>query len=483
MMKKVITMIVLALLLIQVTAAGFASTVYEGSTEEDKGSLVIVGGALEQSNGPVYERFVELAKRKGPMKIGIIPAASTKPSKYGNLFKKDLVEVYGVPESAVVVLPIALRDDSTTDDIDESLWKENGSHPDVVASLADLTGIWFVGGDQTRITEVLFTESGQATPALEAITALYRQGAVLGGTSAGAAIMSDVMLTGGDSLGALTSRQVGTYESMDDQESGALTFEKGFGWFPGGIVDQHFDRKARLGRLIIANQLHKAAYPMGFGVDENTAMVYDAQTKTIESVGRGGVTIVDVTEAEETIVAGMRRLMNVRISFIEGYDQYSVETGEYKINPDKLDTVGYEYLYVPDPMVTGVMSRNGYYKQMLGFDLVDNEAADKVVSYAYGQNGVGYQLTFRQEEDTTGWWAYLDGMLDHYSALNVYLDLEPVVVTAAPVAQATYTVQAGDVLWQIARDHQVDMTSLIQANGLAHPDKIHIGQGLIIPAK
>ncbi|WJV28530.1 Type 1 glutamine amidotransferase-like domain-containing protein [Rossellomorea sp. AcN35-11] len=68
---------------------------------------------------------------------------------------------------------------------------------EITERIKKLTGIWFVGGDQLKITEALVKKNGKNTKALNEMWNIYRKGAVLGGTSAGAAIMSDVMITGG----------------------------------------------------------------------------------------------------------------------------------------------------------------------------------------------------------------------------------------------------------------------------------------------
>ena len=111
------------------------------------------------------------------------------------------------------------------------------------ARLNGVTGIWFTGGDQTLVTPVLL---GTAT--LAAMKARYRAGAVVGGTSAGAAVMSDSMLTGnqrppGDTLGYYG-------DEFPVLARGVIEVVPGLGFFPGVIVDQHFVRRERHNRLL-----------------------------------------------------------------------------------------------------------------------------------------------------------------------------------------------------------------------------------------
>src|SRR5262249_53700318 len=110
--------------------------------------------------------------------------------------------------------------------------------------LDSITGIWFTGGDQTLLVPVLLD-----TPVLAAIKARYRARAVVGGTSAGAAIMSDSMITGNqrrpDSLGYYGDDYPGVSRSY-------IEITRGFGFLPGVIVDQHFLRRERHNRLLSA---------------------------------------------------------------------------------------------------------------------------------------------------------------------------------------------------------------------------------------
>ncbi|WDC84706.1 hypothetical protein PL321_03310 [Caloramator sp. mosi_1] len=91
----------------------------------------------------------------------------------------DLIK-YGVKEKNIFIIPIAVRDDKTTPDVNESKWAENVNKPEVVEMIKKCTGIWFVGGDQTRITKVLFNKDGSNTLALNAIWSVYQNGGVIG---------------------------------------------------------------------------------------------------------------------------------------------------------------------------------------------------------------------------------------------------------------------------------------------------------------
>jgi cyanophycinase len=468
-MKKFLVMFIAMVLVFQMSP-GFASQ------EQIKGSLVIVGGALRADNEAVYDAFITRAGGVDHAKIGIVPAASGSPDKYAKMFTEDMVR-RGVDPSRIVTLPLAVKDDSKSKDVDESLWSINGQNPEVAKMVEDLTGIWFVGGDQLRITEVLLTETGENTLVLDAIWSIYKEGAVVGGSSAGAAIMSDVMIAGGDSLSALEFGYTEDFDNstMDYQNEGGLVISKGLGFFKHGIVDQHFDRKARLGRLAVLTHDEKETFPVAFGVEENTAMVYDNMTGMMTVAGTGGVVILDARGSVKN-----EGYDGFKLTYLEGLDAYDVEKSVAVMDPDKYTTLGYEYLYTEETVVGGPMSPNQRFRDFIAFELVDNEAKTEVTTYLLGEDLSGFAFTFYNGEDTEGYWGQ-SGAADLYSFENVYMSIKPFSMASAKETTKTYSVVSGDVLWKIAQAHDVKLEVLIQANGIANPNLIKVGQVLRIP--
>ncbi|MGE6378172.1 hypothetical protein [Peribacillus muralis] len=107
--------------------------------------------------------------------------------------------------------------------------------------------------------------------------------------------MSDVMLAGGGSLKTLTKGFTNMYNGMEQLEGGPGYLERGLGFFQHGIIDQHFDNKARLGRLIATAHEKGNRDQLSYGIDENTAMVVNNLKQKIVVVGRGGVTVIDLS--------------------------------------------------------------------------------------------------------------------------------------------------------------------------------------------
>jgi len=262
-----------------------------------RGSLVIVGGALSPSNEDVHTAF--LARRPaGSPAIAIIPSASGSPVDSAAHFAETLVK-YGARRADIRIVHLASEDDPTTPDADESRWAANATSKAEIAKLADAGAIWFTGGDQLRTTRLLLTSKGNDTPMLATIRARLADGAVIGGTSAGAAIMSRAMITNGESMPALIQPVLKQGETDNRQEGGQLVLGEGLGFLPTGLVDQHFDARARLGRLARAVFTLPTQQRLGFGIDEDTALLVDLARGEAQALGTASVTIVDARSARE----------------------------------------------------------------------------------------------------------------------------------------------------------------------------------------
>jgi len=484
MLKKLWMFLLIFTLMLSVTGISFADTPVQGDI---KGNLVIVGGALGSSNAGVYEKFIELAGGKDKAKIGIIPAASGS-LKSSKAFMADFIR-YGVPEANVEIIPITLSDDRSTKDVDESTWAENVGKQEIADKIKGYTGIWFVGGDQSLITKALLKADGTNTLALDAIWEVYKNGDVLGGTSAGAAIMSDPMISGGNSLGTINYGSTDTYIDEADQYAAPVYIEKGLGFFPYGVTDQHFDMKARLARLVFAADKYKDLSTRAFGVDENTAMVYSAATKTFEVIGPGSVTVVDVSKAVRDTKSKQLSIKNVQLSFLTIGDTYDAAAGKFISGTTKDKTTGAEYFDIKGPVTdTGALTSYGQFRPFIMYYLIDNAGTSEIKSYCFDEKGVGAEIVFRKTADTIGYWNYKDGLLDNYSASNVALDINPIKVTIKPASKATiqsasleYVVQSGDVLWKIATRFNTTVEKLSELNKLINPNALEIGQTLLIP--
>jgi len=123
-----------------------------------------------------------------------------------------------------------------------------------VEQLNNATGVFFSGGDQNRIMDVLADDE-----LLRLVKSKYDSGVPFGGTSAGAAVMSDPMMTGEADLKILDGKKVGV--------------RKGLGLLPGVIFDQHFLVRQRHNRLLGLMLVNPAV--IGIGIDEDTAVLIE----------------------------------------------------------------------------------------------------------------------------------------------------------------------------------------------------------------
>ncbi|WP_066310595.1 cyanophycinase [Bacillus sp. FJAT-29814] len=430
-MRKLSIIFVVVLTIFALTVSSFDVEAIENSNNASKiaGSLVIVGGALDTDNEAVYKKYLTLAqqyqgKSLKDIKIAIIPAGSAEPIGSANAYKDDFIQ-YGVSEANVYTAPIAVIDDPSTKEVDESTWKDNGNSTEIAKNIEEADAIWFVGGDQLRHVKTLVTQDGKDTVVLQAIRKIYENGAVLGGSSAGAAIMSNPMIANGTSVSALTEG-VHLLENFDqDIDNDQLFLTTGFGFFPHGIVDQHFLQRGRFGRLLVATQYNKTRY--GFGIDENSALVYYGADDSIEVVGESGLLIVDLKEA--TTPKGKRFAMNnVTMHYLEKGDRFNVTAGTFELNKKHETTKGIEY-YSKNPMATDIFGAK-VLKKVLTEDLIDNEAKKAEAIWFDMEDekkGIGFKFTFRKTDKTEGFWGRID-KVGSYAALNVQMDVEPITI-------------------------------------------------------
>lgn len=392
-----------------------AATMFLPVAAQAAGSLVIVGGALGDDNEEVHAAFLDALEGDGP--VVVVPAASGRPARSAAEFSRNL-QVRGLDAGRVVVFPLAVRDDADTDDVDESAWSDNAWDAALVEGLGQPAGFWFTGGDQMRILQTLRGPEGRESPLLELMRKRLADGAVIGGTSAGAAVMSRSMIAGGDSFRALVEPVTGAYASTEDQDSGRLFLSAGLGFLPTGLVDQHFDRKARLGRLVRA--LSETGEQAGFGVDEDTALVVDLTAGTATVAGRGTVTLVDARSARFDFSA--RELAsNLEVSIGGRGARFLLDPPGLVGEPGQ-PTRGREY-FGYEPVAGGGMAfANARLDEALGYDLLDNDSSSRLRRYSVDDSGRMLIYLFSETPHSQGYWLK-QGAVDRYAVSRVRLDI------------------------------------------------------------
>ncbi|MBD2041484.1 cyanophycinase [Microcoleus sp. FACHB-672] len=235
------------------------------SENQNRGQLVIIGGAEDKEGDCKILR--EFVRRAGGIKarIAVMTAATSLPREVGDNYVR-VFERLGAEDVRVV----------------NSERREDASDSSYLETIENCTAVFFTGGDQARIIELL-----KDTELDTAIHRRYAEGIVVGGTSAGAAMMPDEMIIEGDSE---------TNPRVD-----VVAMGPGMGFLPGIVVDQHFAQRGRLGRLISALVQQPAV--LGLGIDENTAIIVNGDE--FEVVGEGAVTVIDETEKTHDNIDGL----------------------------------------------------------------------------------------------------------------------------------------------------------------------------------
>ena len=224
-------------------------------TNTSRGFIIPIGGGEDRvKEKQIHRKFIELSGGD-TADIVVIPTASQLEATgddYNRIFR-DL------GAKAVDFLPITSRADC--------------ENPRYVDMLEGATGIFMTGGNQLRLSTIL-----GGTRVAQKIRRRNAAGVAVAGTSAGASIMSEHMVAGGDSNN-------GPFE-------GSVSLAPGLGLTNAVIIDQHFTQRNRLGRLLAASSYNPVL--IGLGIDEDTA-AFIGPDNVFEVVGSGTVTVVDAS--------------------------------------------------------------------------------------------------------------------------------------------------------------------------------------------
>lgn len=253
------------------------------------GNLLIIGGAEDKwGQSKVLKHAIEMCGGTDS-KIMVLTTATQKPEEVGAEYRKVFTRL-GV--HSIDVLNIDNRVHANNDD--------------TAQKISAASGVFFTGGDQLRITSIL-----GGTKTVTALFDLYKKGVPIIGTSAGASVMSSVMIVDGNSNSAARKCTLG--------------MSPGLGFMEQVIIDQHFEQRGRLGRLLVGVAQNPSV--LGIGIDEDTAIkVYS--NASFEVVGTNCVTIIDGQSIQESNVSELApeeiiALSNVTIHVLPngfGYD-------------------------------------------------------------------------------------------------------------------------------------------------------------------
>lgn len=401
-------LIALGIIVLGVAAMYPVSALAQGDV---KGSLVIVGGSERFSQREIWDEIVELGGGRGA-KIAVFPTASGDPMRKGawvvSALNKSGADAFLVPLAwmKVPVPPAELTSD-----------------PEWVARVREATGIFFIGGEQDRIVRALYNAEGRKTPMLEAIWDVYREGGVIAGTSAGAAVMSRVMYRDAPSV---LETMIGGVKMGQEIDRGLGFLDEN--WF----VDQHCLVRGRFARALVA--MHDQGFHYGLGVDENTAVVVK-QGVNAKVVGYKGVLVMDLSRAEHDDGLGKFNLNNVRLTYLDKGDLFNLDTLEITPLAERMDD---QILDPKSPDFTPESKNQLFFNDILGNTTVADLMSklmenlnQEAIGLAFDGDRArkesvdGFEFKFTRDDDSIAWFTEMFGG-DDYTILNIRLDIRPI---------------------------------------------------------
>ncbi len=250
------------------------------------GRLIAIGGNEDKANELVVLKRVVQEVGKTDYKVGVITTASEDPELRG----KDYHKVFTTLGASLVEI-LNIKERSQAND------------KQIAQSLEDVDLVFFTGGDQLRLTTIM-----GGSKVLQAIQNRLEAGALIAGTSAGAAVFSDTMIYEG--------------KSEEGLFKGSVLTTSGFGFVEKIIFDTHFMARGRIGRLIQIVTTNPTCIGVGIGEDSGVVLKGDG---VAEVVGTGQVIIVDGSDIGHSNIMNIKpgepiAVENVRIhSIVNGY--------------------------------------------------------------------------------------------------------------------------------------------------------------------
>lgn len=259
-------------------------------SEQLVGNLIIIGGAEDKENRKdILKKVCSYIDCNNDLLI-IATVATEYPKEVAFKYKKVF--------TSLNVKNIAVLDITSREDAYESKNLE-------MINNAKL--IFFTGGDQLRITSLI-----GGTPIFEKLKEKLNDGTYIVGTSAGASVMSNTMILEG--------------KDEEAPKKSSIEMSPGFGFIKGVVIDQHFDQRGRIGRLL--SIIAQNPEVLGIGIDENTAIIANYKDE-IQVIGEGAVYFVDGSNITYTDVCDQNAdkvlsIFNVKLHVLKNKDKFSI---------------------------------------------------------------------------------------------------------------------------------------------------------------
>lgn len=278
--------VVIAIIILACTNASFA----QNEKSLPKGNLFIMGGGDRNKN--LMQQLMKTAAMGSKDYIVVLPMSSEEPDTSFFYIKQDFDSVSNSP---------IVSFNFTANKVNNTRWLDSLQHAKL---------IFITGGDQSRFMKAVLN-----TPVFKIIHDAYNNGATIAGTSAGAAVMSKLMITGNQLRG-----DTEYHPTFDRLWKSNIEFQEGLGLLDSVIVDQHFIVRSRYNRLLSA----LAEYPAYtcIGVDEATAIIVHQNKITV--AGESEVIVLKHPQ-QLSIDKGLIKFKDVEMSIYTGGDNFELK--------------------------------------------------------------------------------------------------------------------------------------------------------------
>ncbi len=276
--------------LIVVTSVFLASC--NSKTQENitpKGKLYIIGGGERPYE--MVKQMIDLSGVKDGKYIVVLPMASS------------------VPDSSAIWCMDQFKNNGISNITSFNFRKGEEISQSKIDSLENAGMIYIGGGDQSVFMGIVLN-----TPIYTAIHNAYKNGAVIAGTSAGAAVMSKKMITGNQ----LRHPKDELYKHIEPNN---IEIAEGLGLLEGAIIDQHFVKRARLNRLISA--AIENTNELCIGIDESTAILVSGDSATV--CGGSQVIVIDASKAITEQTDSLLKAQNIKLDVLFKGDKFKLK--------------------------------------------------------------------------------------------------------------------------------------------------------------
>ncbi len=257
---------------------------------QKKGHLFIIGGG--ERTPELMGELIKTANPSGSDYIVILTMATSVPEESFESTRSQLAKL--------------CKNKITTFHFNKA---QANDHKDWIDSVRQAKLIYVVGGDQNKFMDVV-----RGTGLFDAMHLAYKNGATISGTSAGAAIMSQIMITGEEK----DQKNKDTFKEIRNDN---VVTSQGMGFINKAIVDQHFIKRSRYNRLLSVLSDHPDK--MVIGIDESTAIVVTG--KHAKVVGESQVVVVSKPKKLRIFDKGKVAFKNARLSLFTAGDQFKLK--------------------------------------------------------------------------------------------------------------------------------------------------------------